>query len=51
VSTANVKNPAERINQIRGGLMLTLKELREKIQALETERERLMVEEIGRAHV
>ena len=36
--TANVKNTIERINRIREELMQTLKDLRAKIQALETER-------------
>lgn len=42
--TANVKNAAERIRSVRDEFMATLKALREKIQALETERAGLMVE-------
>jgi uncharacterized coiled-coil DUF342 family protein len=42
--TANVKNAAERIRGVRDKFMATLKALREKIQALETERAALLVE-------
>lgn len=41
---ANVKNRVERIERIREELKLTLRDLREKIKALEAERTRLMVE-------
>lgn len=44
VQTANVKNEAARIRGIREEFMQTLKALREKIQALETERADLMNE-------
>ena len=44
LQTANVKNGSERIRRIREELMQTLKELREKIQALEVERAHLLVE-------
>jgi chromosome segregation ATPase len=42
--TANIKNMVERIKGIKGELMQTLKNLREKIKTLETERSNLMVE-------
>ena len=42
--TANIKNMVERIKGIRGELMQTLVNLREKIGTLETERANLMVE-------
>lgn len=42
--TANIKNMMERIKDIRGELVLTLKNLREKIKTLETERSNLMIE-------
>jgi hypothetical protein len=42
--TANIKNMVERIKDIKGGLMQTLKVLRERIKTLETERANLMVE-------
>lgn len=42
--TASIKNMVERIRGIRGELMLTLKNLREKIKTLETERSNLMIE-------
>jgi hypothetical protein len=42
--TVSVKNLVERIKGIRGELMQTLKNLREKIKTLETERANLMVE-------
>jgi chromosome segregation ATPase len=42
--TANVKNMVERIRGIKGELMQTLVNLREKIKTLETERANLMVE-------
>jgi uncharacterized Zn finger protein (UPF0148 family) len=42
--TANIKNVVERIRDIRGELMQTLANLREKITTLETERASLMVE-------
>jgi uncharacterized coiled-coil DUF342 family protein len=42
--TANVKNEVARIRGIREEFMQTLKALREKIQALETERAGLMGE-------
>ncbi len=42
--TANIKNTVERIRDIRGEMVLTLKNLREKIKTLETERSTLMVE-------
>ncbi len=42
--TANIKNMVERIKGIKGELMLTLKNLREKIKTLETERSNLMIE-------
>ena len=42
--TASIKNMVERIKSIKGELMQTLKNLREKIQTLETERGNLMVE-------
>ena len=42
--TASIKNMVERIKGIRGELMQTLKNLREKINTLETERANLMIE-------
>jgi DNA repair exonuclease SbcCD ATPase subunit len=42
--TVSIKNMVERIRGIRGGLMQTLKNLREKINTLETERSNLMIE-------
>jgi len=42
--TASIKNMVARINGIRGELMQTLKNLREKIKTLETERSNLMIE-------
>ena len=42
--TASIKNMVERIRGIKGELMQTLKNLREKIKTLETERANLMVE-------
>jgi DNA repair exonuclease SbcCD ATPase subunit len=42
--TASIKNMVERIRGIRGELMQTLKNLREKIKTLETERANLMIE-------
>ena len=42
--TANIKNMVERIKGIRGELVQTLKNLREKIKTLETERSNLMIE-------
>ncbi len=42
--TVSVKNMVERIRYIKGELMQTLKNLREKIKTLETERSNLMVE-------
>ncbi|MGD0978379.1 MAG: hypothetical protein ABR962_04470 [Candidatus Bathyarchaeia archaeon] len=42
--TANIKNVFERIKGVKGGLMQTLTNLREKINTLETERASLMVE-------
>ncbi len=44
IETANVKNVAERILDLRRKLMQTLKALREKIEALERERAGLMNE-------
>jgi len=41
---ANIKNMVERIKGIRGELVQTLKNLREKIKTLETERGNLMIE-------
>ena len=41
---ASIKNMVERIKGIKGELMQTLKNLREKIKTLETERANLMVE-------
>jgi chromosome segregation ATPase len=41
---ANIKNMVERIRDIKGELMQTLKVLRERIKTLETERANLMVE-------
>ena len=43
-STASIKSMVERIRDIKGELMLTLKNLREKIETLETERANLMIE-------
>ena len=40
----SIKNMVERIKGIRGELMQTLKNLREKIKTLETERANLMIE-------
>lgn len=42
--TASIKNVVEKIKVIRGELMQTLKNLREKINTLETERSSLMIE-------
>jgi predicted nuclease with TOPRIM domain len=42
--TASIKNMVERIKGIKGELMQTLKNLREKIKTLETERANLMIE-------
>ncbi|MEM2970787.1 MAG: hypothetical protein QXR63_07660 [Candidatus Bathyarchaeia archaeon] len=42
--TVSIKNMVERIRGIQGELMQTLKNLREKIKALETERANLMAE-------
>ena len=42
--TASIKNMVERIRGIRGELVQTLKNLREKIKTLETERSNLMIE-------
>ncbi|MEM2118591.1 MAG: hypothetical protein QW840_00515 [Candidatus Bathyarchaeia archaeon] len=42
--TVSVKNMVERIRGIRGELMQTLKNLRDKIKTLETERANLMIE-------
>jgi len=42
--TASIKNMIERIRGIKGELMQTLKNLREKIKTLETERANLMIE-------
>ncbi|MEM3536357.1 MAG: hypothetical protein QXF44_01125 [Candidatus Bathyarchaeia archaeon] len=42
--TVSIKNMVERIKVIKGELMQTLKNLREKIKTLETERANLMVE-------
>lgn len=42
--TASIKSMVERIRDIKGELMLTLKNLREKIETLETERANLMIE-------
>ena len=44
VETTNVKNMVDKIKNIKGGLMQTLINLREKINTLETERANLMVE-------
>ncbi len=41
---ANLKDMVDRIKGIRGELMQTLKNLREKISTLETERSNLMIE-------
>jgi septal ring factor EnvC (AmiA/AmiB activator) len=42
--TASIKNMVERIRGIKGELMQTLKNLRDKIKTLETERANLMIE-------
>jgi predicted RNase H-like nuclease (RuvC/YqgF family) len=42
--TANIKNMVERVRGIKGELMQTLINLREKINTLETERASLMIE-------
>ncbi|MEM1563967.1 MAG: hypothetical protein QW161_04770 [Candidatus Bathyarchaeia archaeon] len=42
--TVSIKNMVERIKVIKGELMQTLKNLREKIKTLETERANLMIE-------
>jgi len=42
--TVSIKNMVERIRGIKGELMQTLKNLREKIKTLETERANLMIE-------
>lgn len=42
--TVSVKNMVERIKSIKGELMQTLKNLREKVKTLETERANLMIE-------
>jgi archaellum component FlaC len=42
--TVSIKNMVERIKGIKGELMQTLKNLREKIKTLETERANLMIE-------
>jgi predicted nuclease with TOPRIM domain len=42
--TANIKNMVERIKGIQGELMQTLRNLRERIKTLETERSNLMIE-------
>jgi chromosome segregation ATPase len=42
--TASIKNMVERIRGIRGELLQTLKNLREKIKTLETERSNLIIE-------
>jgi len=44
VETASIRNVVERIKGIKGELMQTLKNLREKIKTLETERATLMIE-------
>lgn len=41
---ANIRNMVERIRGIQGELMQTLRNLREKIKTLETERSSLMIE-------
>lgn len=41
---ANIKNMVERIRGIQGELMQTLRNLRDKIKTLETERANLMIE-------
>jgi predicted nucleic acid-binding Zn-ribbon protein len=41
---ANIKNMVERIKGIQGELMQSLRNLREKIKTLETERSNLMIE-------
>jgi len=42
--TVSIKNMVERIREIKGELMQTLKNLREKIKTLETERANLLIE-------
>ncbi|MEM2517924.1 MAG: hypothetical protein QXO49_03080 [Candidatus Bathyarchaeia archaeon] len=42
--TVSIKNMVEKIKVVKGELMQTLKDLREKIKTLETERANLMVE-------
>jgi len=42
--TTSIKNMVERIRGIKGELMQTLKNLREKMKTLETERANLMIE-------
>jgi chromosome segregation ATPase len=42
--TVSIKNMVERIRGIKGELMQTLKNLREKIKTLETERSNLIIE-------
>ena len=42
--TVSIKNMVEKIRLIKGELMQTLKNLREKIKTLETERANLMIE-------
>ncbi|NIO36188.1 hypothetical protein GTO27_00630 [Candidatus Bathyarchaeota archaeon] len=42
--TVSIKNMVERIKGIKGELMQTLKNLREKVKTLETERANLMIE-------
>lgn len=44
IEMGSIKNMVERINDIRGEFMQTLKSLREKIKTLETERSDLMME-------
>ncbi len=44
VDTANIMNMVDRIKGIRGELLQTLKNLRDKIKTLETERASLMIE-------
>jgi len=44
VDAVSIKNMVERIKDIKGELMQTLKNLREKIKTLETERANLMIE-------
>jgi hypothetical protein len=45
--TVNVKNKTERLSRVREKLMATLKDLREKIKALEEEKAHLTVEVDG----